>query len=99
MAEDIIDFLRETRDCGGSDLHLTVGAPPSARVNGKLHPLGARDLTEKRCKDLVYAVLTEAQRTLLKIRGNLILHYMRIPLEGLEAMRIFAGGMLRSHFL
>ncbi|MEZ5330433.1 MAG: hypothetical protein R3F19_35750, partial [Verrucomicrobiales bacterium] len=66
MADDIIDFLRETRDRNGSDLHLTVGAPPATRVNGKLQPLGTEDLTAQRCKELVYAVLTEAQRATLE---------------------------------
>ena len=66
MAEDIIDFLRATRDRNGSDLHLTVGAPPAARVDGKLNPLSDVDLTSERCKELVYAVLTEAQRAKLE---------------------------------
>ena len=66
MADDIIDFLRETRDRTGSDLHLTVWAPPAARVNGKLQPIGNEDLTGQRCKELVYAVLTEAQRATLE---------------------------------
>ncbi|MDA0812782.1 MAG: PilT/PilU family type 4a pilus ATPase [Verrucomicrobia bacterium] len=66
MADDIIDFLRETRDRTGSDLHLTVGAPPAARVDGKLQPIGTEDLTAQRCKELVYAVLTEAQRATLE---------------------------------
>ena len=66
MAEDIIDFLRATRDKNGSDLHLTVGAPPAARVDGKLNPLTDRDLTGDQCKNLVYAVLTETQRAKLE---------------------------------
>ena len=32
-------MLRETVGLGGSDLHLTVGVPPSARLNGSLNPL------------------------------------------------------------
>ena len=32
-------MLRETVGLGGSDLHLSVGVPPSARLNGSLNPL------------------------------------------------------------
>jgi twitching motility protein PilT len=66
MADDIIDFLRAARDMSGSDLHLTVGAPPAARVDGKLNPLGEEDLTAPQCKELIYAVLTETQRAQLE---------------------------------
>ncbi|MGK0187445.1 MAG: twitching motility protein PilT [Verrucomicrobiales bacterium] len=66
MADDIIEYLRVTRDRNGSDLHLSVGAPPSSRVNGKLQQLAGEPLTPQSCKDLVYAVLTETQRATLE---------------------------------
>ena len=33
------DLLVHVLDTGGSDLHLTVGAPPTARVHGEMEPI------------------------------------------------------------
>ena len=44
QAREIRDYLHLTVEKGGSDLHLTVGAPPAARVNGVLQA-GARGPT------------------------------------------------------
>ncbi|MBP7950050.1 MAG: PilT/PilU family type 4a pilus ATPase [Verrucomicrobiales bacterium] len=63
---DIVDYLTLTRQKGGSDLHLTVGAPPAARVNGALEPLEEQDLDPPTCKEMVMAVLTETQRAKLE---------------------------------
>ncbi|MEZ5305065.1 MAG: PilT/PilU family type 4a pilus ATPase [Verrucomicrobiales bacterium] len=63
---DLIDFLTETRDRGGSDLHIMAGAPPAARVYGTLQPLGEAPLTPDQCKDLIFGILTERQRAALE---------------------------------
>ncbi|MCX7730271.1 MAG: ATPase, T2SS/T4P/T4SS family, partial [Candidatus Caldatribacterium sp.] len=39
MALDILELLRKTVDLGASDLHLTVGIPPTVRIHGQLTPL------------------------------------------------------------
>lgn len=59
---DIVDLLTTTRELGGSDLHLTVGAPPVARVDGELKPLLDAALTMEDTKALIYSALTDAQR-------------------------------------
>jgi pilus retraction protein PilT len=60
--QDILDALQEVLDLDGSDLHVTVGAPPSIRVNGSLRPL---DNTNRWMRDKVrsalYSLLTPAQ--------------------------------------
>lgn len=63
---DIIEYLAQTREWGGSDLHLTVGAPPAARIHGSLRALEEFELTPDQCKALIYDVLTEAQRARLE---------------------------------
>jgi twitching motility protein PilT len=46
----------------GSDLHLTVGAPPTVRVNGRLHPLAGYDrLTPSDTTMLLRSSITEEQ--------------------------------------
>jgi hypothetical protein len=60
--QDILDALQEVLDLDGSDLHVTVGAPPNIRVNGALRPL---DNTNRWMRDKVrsalYSLLTPAQ--------------------------------------
>lgn len=59
---DIVDLLTATRNVGGSDLHLAIGAPPAARVDGVLKPLLDTELTPEDTKSLINGTLTDAQR-------------------------------------
>ncbi len=36
---DIAELLLQTLERKGSDLHLTVGLPPSVRIHGEVEPL------------------------------------------------------------
>lgn len=63
---DLVDYLRKARTLGASDVHVAVGAPPAARVDGVLHPLDEYDVTAEISKDLVFGILTEAQRARLE---------------------------------
>ncbi len=48
---------------GGSDLHLTVGAPPTVRLRGEMAALeGFPPLTAEQLRTMLYGVLTERQR-------------------------------------
>ncbi len=70
LAELLIEVL--DRKC--SDLHLTVGAPPTVRENGHLVPVEGRAvLTPQVMTKLVYAVLSQKQRE--KFEENLELDF------------------------
>ena len=57
------DLLLGLVDSGGSDLHLTRGAPPMIRLRGDMRPLeGYEPLEAKQLQDLMYGVMTERQR-------------------------------------
>jgi len=56
------ELLKTTLDLNGSDLHLTTNTPPQVRVHGKLQRLQMPDLTPAETKQLVYSVLTDAQK-------------------------------------
>ncbi|TFC91450.1 type IV pilus twitching motility protein PilT [Cryobacterium sp. TMT4-31] len=60
--QDLLDALQEVLDLNGSDLHITVGAPPNLRVNGSLRPLDntTRWLFDKVSSALL-SILTPAQ--------------------------------------
>src|SRR3954469_15332715 len=57
------DLLARLVELGGSDLHLTVGAPPTVRLRGEMVPVeGQAPLTALQIRDALYAALTERQR-------------------------------------
>src|SRR6187401_589462 len=56
------DLLKTTMELGGSDLHLTTNSPPQVRVHGELQRLPLPELTASETKQLVYSVLTDAQK-------------------------------------
>ncbi len=57
----IDDLLQECVERGGSDLHITVGLPPTIRLNGHLTPLPYSVLTEHDTRRLVYEALNDTQ--------------------------------------
>jgi twitching motility protein PilT len=56
------DLLKITVELTGSDLHITTGTPPQVRINGDLQRLDGPDLSPGETKQLVYSVLTDAQK-------------------------------------
>jgi pilus retraction protein PilT len=61
--QELLDALQEVLYLDGSDLHVTVDAPPNLRVNGSLRPL---DNTERWSREKVqsalFSLLTPEQR-------------------------------------
>jgi twitching motility protein PilT len=66
LGDDDLDLegaLRLMIEASGSDLHITTGAPPTIRVDGRLIPLeGFPVLTPDRIQRSIYAILTQRQR-------------------------------------
>jgi twitching motility protein PilT len=58
----IDQFLRLMVQQKGSDLHLTVGAPPIMRLHGHLTRIKFRDLTPADMQALVTEIMTEGQK-------------------------------------
>lgn len=57
------DLLHELVKRGGSDLHLSVGTHPAARIDGNLVPLAEYPkMTGSEIRRMLYAVLTQRQR-------------------------------------
>lgn len=72
LDELLVHLLEE----GGSDLHLSVGAPPMIRVHGDLQPVPAhRALTPRQLQEVVYAILTERQKQRFEEEKELDLAY------------------------
>jgi twitching motility protein PilT len=56
------ELLAELVSRSGSDLHLKVGSPPTARINGELVVLGSEPLTPAEITRLVQPSMTEEHR-------------------------------------
>src|SRR5256886_17517067 len=56
---DLLKFLVEKE---GSDLHIATNTPPQIRVHGHLQRVDGPDLQPADTKQLVYSVLTDAQK-------------------------------------
>ncbi len=62
MEHSIYDLLKMMVDKGASDLHITTGSPPQVRVRGQLYPLDIPLMDPKSTRELLYSILTEAQK-------------------------------------
>lgn len=60
--QGIRDYLALVVQRGGSDLHLTVKAPPAARINGTLHTLEDFPLDANQVRELIIGTMNETQR-------------------------------------
>jgi twitching motility protein PilT len=58
----ITQLLEELISRNGTDLHLTVGAPPMVRIDGDLVPTNHEVMTPKMTKELVYSLLNDEQK-------------------------------------
>src|SRR5260221_11124144 len=56
------ELLKTTVEMNGSDLHIATSTPPQVRVDGELVRLQVPELTPAETKQLVYSVLTDAQK-------------------------------------
>lgn len=76
-------LLEEMVKLDASDLHLTVGAPPVARVDGKLTKMPYDILTPDDTKKLGYSIMNEKQRLKFETDSELDLSF------GIEQMSRF----------
>jgi twitching motility protein PilT len=57
------ELLMHVMDIGGSDLHLTVGAPPTVRMSGEMQAIeGYAKLRPLQLRETLYGIMTERQR-------------------------------------
>src|SRR6185369_7076680 len=79
------DLLREMKQRGASDLHLTSGSAPFMRIHGEMEKLNYKSVTAETAESLIFEVLTEKQQEKFKENWDLDLSY---PLEGIGRFRM-----------
>ena len=68
---DIEELLRRTVEGKASDLHLSVGAPPMARLHGEMLRLPYPDLTRDALRTMLLTLLTGEQQNLFEEKRDL----------------------------
>ena len=66
----IEELLRNGKDHGASDVHITVGLPPKMRVNGELIDMEYPKLMPDDTIELINQILSEKQRNILGKNGE-----------------------------
>ncbi len=88
----IDQLLRTMLEKGGSDLHLTVGLPPKARISGALARIGETPLTATQMESLLKEVVPARRWTEFLERKDLDLAH-EIP-----GLARFRGNFLYNHW-
>ncbi len=79
------DLLRQMRQQGASDLHLTSGSAPYMRINGDMVKLNYKSVSPETCQSLIFEILTDKQKELFNEDWDLDLSY---PLAGVGRFRV-----------
>ena len=77
-------ILADASGKGASDVHITVGLPPMARLDGKLVPLYQHPLKPAETQRLVGAILTQSQRETFERTNDIDFSY---EVDGLGRFR------------
>ena len=88
----IDQLLRLMLEKGGSDLHLTVGLPPKARISGALQPIGDTALDARTMEGMLREICAEKRWTDFLERKDLDLAY-EVP-----GLARFRGNYLYNHW-
>ena len=59
---DLTPLLQLMHDKNASDLYLTVGIPPTMRIDGKTTPVAEESLTPDGAMEMVTSMMSPAQR-------------------------------------
>jgi len=59
---DVADLLIQTKEKGGSDLHLSAGSKPMMRLHGDLTPIDGEPLSRDGVHKMIYEILNDEQR-------------------------------------
>lgn len=82
----IQDILKEAKEKGASDVHITVGLPPKMRLNGKLVAMEAYGkMLPPNTKEIVEEIMTEKQLARLEENGQ---HDMSFSVPGVGRYRL-----------
>ena len=65
------DYLKYMVMKEASDIFLTTGAPPSAKVHGHIKPIEAATLPSNKVRDIAYSIMDEEQTAAFKLKPEM----------------------------
>ena len=95
---DIAEILREVIASNASDLHLAVGVPPVARIDGRLQSMDYPILNPSEARELIYSILTQDQRQKLETDWEVDLSYSLYGQARFRVNAYFQRGTLGAAF-
>ena len=78
-------LLQNLLEKKGSDLHITTGTPPQMRIDGSMVPMNLPPLTGVDTKQIIYSILTDAQKHTFEEENELDFSF---GLQGLSRFRV-----------
>lgn len=81
----IDEVLKQMKQHGASDLHLTSGSSPYMRIHGDMVKLNYRLVSAEACHNLIFEILTDKQKEIFTETWDLDLSY---PLAGVGRFRV-----------
>ncbi|MBN2374166.1 type IV pilus twitching motility protein PilT [bacterium] len=93
---DLICLLNEMLNQRASDLHLTIGAPPKFRVDGKVISSSCPPLNNEEIKGMLYGLLNEGQKAKLESEMELDFSFGINGLSRFRANIFFQRGAIAA---
>lgn len=72
---DFSQIVLIANEMRASDIHISAGLPPIARVDGQMTPIANFELTQSDCSDMVKSVLTPRQQQIYDEKGEVDFAY------------------------
>ena len=60
--KEVDGWLKQLHEEVGSDLFVTVDAPPCIKVHGKIKPISTDVLDAEKCEEIVFSIMSERQK-------------------------------------
>ncbi|MBN1319704.1 MAG: Flp pilus assembly complex ATPase component TadA, partial [Thermoleophilia bacterium] len=95
---EIQEILKHVVECDASDLHLAVGLPPVARIDGQLEYLDYPALDPNTSRELIYSILSQDQRQKLETDWEVDLAYSLYGIARFRVNAFFQRGALGAAF-
>ncbi|MFN3593854.1 MAG: PilT/PilU family type 4a pilus ATPase [Thiobacillaceae bacterium] len=92
----VVELLKVMLERGGSDLFITVGAPPAIKLHGEMTPFGGKPVTREQAEEIVAAVMNDKQRA--EFRETKECNFA-LSLDGIGRFRVNAYVQRGSHGL
>ena len=90
----IDNWLKQLHDEVGSDLFITVDAPPCIKVHGKIKPISTDLLTAEKSREIVLSVMSERQKEEFRNTQELQFAYSLGPEVRYRMSAFFQQGMV-----